>query len=120
MIVFNNGAQFFCRRLALSKYPRNLTSFSPEVHYSTAHSSARLLQPYPILLNQSVYQESSYTWDRVYFEFFLSVALPWRTHHYNTFAGFASLCQIDRKSTRLNSSHVAISYDVFCLKQKNI
>src|SRR5437870_6433557 len=26
----------------------------------------------------------------------------------------------DRKSTRLNSSHVANSYAVFCLKQKNI
>src|SRR5690625_6891537 len=26
--------------------------------------------------------------------------------------------QIDRKSTRLNSSHVAISYAVFCLKKK--
>src|SRR5438067_6081325 len=25
----------------------------------------------------------------------------------------------DRKSTRLNSSHVSISYAVFCLKQKN-
>src|SRR5207253_7603372 len=25
----------------------------------------------------------------------------------------------DRKSTRLNSSHVAISYAVFCLKKKN-
>src|SRR5690625_1334329 len=31
------------------------------------------------------------------------------------------LCVIgkDRKSTRLNSSHVAISYAVFCLKKKN-
>src|SRR5690625_5481462 len=27
-------------------------------------------------------------------------------------------CQGDRKSTRLNSSHVAISYAVFCLKKK--
>src|SRR5690625_6089323 len=27
--------------------------------------------------------------------------------------------QKDRKSTRLNSSHVAISYAVFCLKKKN-
>src|SRR5690625_5497455 len=27
---------------------------------------------------------------------------------------------LDRKSTRLNSSHVAISYAVFCLKKKNI
>src|SRR5690625_5664574 len=28
------------------------------------------------------------------------------------------LVTIDRKSTRLNSSHVAISYAVFCLKKK--
>src|SRR6266496_5838690 len=27
-------------------------------------------------------------------------------------------CSIDRKSTRLNSSHVEISYAVFCLKKK--
>src|SRR5690625_2563003 len=41
--------------------------------------------------------------------------------------GAASLAQVhkairkseDRKSTRLNSSHVAISYAVFCLKKKN-
>src|SRR5437660_8596286 len=29
-----------------------------------------------------------------------------------------ALNTIDRKSTRLNSSHVAISYAVFCLKKK--
>src|SRR5690606_40981073 len=29
------------------------------------------------------------------------------------------LCIIDRKSTRLNSSHVKISYAVFCWKEKN-
>src|SRR5256885_4014719 len=28
--------------------------------------------------------------------------------------------QQDRKSTRLNSSHLVISYAVFCLKKKNI
>src|SRR5699024_11841952 len=28
--------------------------------------------------------------------------------------------KLDRKSTRLNSSHVSISYAVFCLKKKNI
>src|SRR5436309_5465462 len=27
---------------------------------------------------------------------------------------------VDRKSTRLNSSHVKISYAVFCLKKKNM
>src|SRR5438477_13167421 len=31
----------------------------------------------------------------------------------------ASEKQIDRKSTRLNSSHMSISYAVFCLKKKN-
>src|SRR5439155_21219385 len=30
-----------------------------------------------------------------------------------------NIAMIDRKSTRLNSSHVAISYAVFCLKKKN-
>src|SRR5439155_23394579 len=34
-----------------------------------------------------------------------------RQHH-------ACFNSIDRKSTRLNSSHVAISYAVFCLKKK--
>src|SRR5438876_5904540 len=29
------------------------------------------------------------------------------------------LLEIDRKSTRLNSSHPSISYAVFCLKKKN-
>src|SRR6266571_8539754 len=27
-------------------------------------------------------------------------------------------CRLDRKSTRLNSSHMSISYAVFCLKKK--
>src|SRR5438874_8882111 len=48
-----------------------------------------------------------------------------------TFASFCSKCsyaatcsgigfeRADRKSTRLNSSHVEISYAVFCLKKKN-
>src|SRR5690625_5350054 len=33
--------------------------------------------------------------------------------------GFIETPYRDRKSTRLNSSHVAISYAVFCLKKKN-
>src|SRR5207249_5616281 len=35
-------------------------------------------------------------------------------HHEHTVQGFG----VDRKSTRLNSSHVSISYAVFCLKKK--
>src|SRR5207253_8164456 len=33
-------------------------------------------------------------------------------------SGAACIPKRDRKSTRLNSSHVAISYAVFCLKKK--
>src|SRR5438045_7075750 len=39
------------------------------------------------------------------------------------FAGIRIGCEInteDRKSTRLNSSHLGISYAVFCLKKKKI
>src|SRR5437667_7578814 len=35
-------------------------------------------------------------------------------------AGFDTIMAKDRKSTRLNSSHITISYAVFCLKKKTI
>src|SRR2546426_9303331 len=38
--------------------------------------------------------------------------------HYN--ASCAVRPKLDRKSTRLNSSHLVISYAVFCLKKKNL
>src|SRR5262245_63960970 len=34
-------------------------------------------------------------------------------------ASFSQTVNPDRKSTRLNSSHLGISYAVFCLKKKN-
>src|SRR5690625_2945229 len=44
----------------------------------------------------------------------------WHSHHYEVKSGILTAPGIpDRKSTRLNSSHVAISYAVFCLKKKN-
>src|SRR2546426_1132098 len=36
----------------------------------------------------------------------------------HTFSGSAGTASTDRKSTRLNSSHLVISYAVFCLKKK--
>src|SRR5437899_2969411 len=33
---------------------------------------------------------------------------------------FEAIKRLDRKSTRLNSSHLGISYAVFCSKKKNI
>src|SRR5690606_40950307 len=62
---------------------------------------------------------------------------PYDTRFYRRFRGWLELClrwrrtvivvtalafvaSLDRKSTRLNSSHVKISYAVFCLKKKKI
>src|SRR5690606_40387901 len=60
-------------------------------------------------------------WARINIRIHQRVDYPW--------ARFESACSIrryaneqataDRKSTRLNSSHVKISYAVFCLKKKN-
>src|SRR5690625_5544279 len=45
------------------------------------------------------------------------VAVP-TTQHRSSVGRISLLCWRDRKSTRLNSSHVAISYAVFCLEKK--
>src|SRR5690625_6077165 len=45
-------------------------------------------------------------------------AHPWRASPTPPTTPGASGFRKDRKSTRLNSSHVAISYAVFCLKKK--
>src|SRR5438067_4393101 len=43
----------------------------------------------------------------------------WRTRAaWSAVASGVEMPQLDRKSTRLNSSHVSISYAVFCLKKK--
>ena len=36
----------------------------------------------------------------------------------NEFGSIFRILYVDRKSTRLNSSHITISYAVFCLKKK--
>src|SRR2546426_7512023 len=53
-------------------------------------------------------------------EIALEGAAGW-ARSYNARAGAFPLgAEADRKSTRLNSSHLVISYAVFCLKKKNI
>src|SRR5699024_11975127 len=58
-----------------------------------------------------------------------SLGTPWRNGQHcpelssprsepRSFLSTMSVPSIDRKSTRLNSSHVSISYAVFCLKKK--
>src|SRR5215510_12452039 len=48
----------------------------------------------------------------------LASGLPMEFPTISIHESFAHPTSIDRKSTRLNSSHVAISYAVFCLKKK--
>src|SRR5690606_41630821 len=52
----------------------------------------------------------------------LTLLLYWQRRGIRRFARPRGLntARLDRKSTRLNSSHVKISYAVFCLKKKNI
>src|SRR5947209_16521219 len=48
----------------------------------------------------------------------LLAAEPLRLHHRDPLQPDFLQCLLDRKSTRLNSSHANISYAVFCLKKK--
>src|SRR5690242_12416771 len=50
----------------------------------------------------------SQRWQRVAIQQAAGIARSWRANYANA----------DRKSTRLNSSHMSISYAVFCLKKK--
>src|SRR5688500_20031140 len=52
------------------------------------------------------------------------IPVLWVDHGYNRPATYKHAEEVkrmlkDRKSTRLNSSHLVISYAVFCLKKKN-
>src|SRR5437899_9421115 len=66
----------------------------------------------------------SYAWDRrvvlvgpsTLLMTMRTVASIWR---YELQGQNEATVRIDRKSTRLNSSHLGISYAVFCLKKKN-
>src|SRR2546430_13679161 len=50
--------------------------------------------------------------------FFLQRSPPRQRRSRTRLPLLACSCRIDRKSTRLNSSHSQISYAVFCLKKK--
>src|SRR5438045_7578592 len=48
----------------------------------------------------------------------LASAPDWFVSSTSIAASYSSRAKADRKSTRLNSSHLGISYAVFCLKKK--
>src|SRR5690625_6083660 len=57
-------------------------------------------------------------WIRSGVEYFESAMYTYDRYHLKKW--IKETLNKDRKSTRLNSSHVAISYAVFCLKKKNL
>src|SRR5699024_11301116 len=69
---------------------------------------------YPFLF---LFDDTSISWS------VFSTGSFWSNDHFSNgfthFRAYFSCCTLDRKSTRLNSSHVSISYAVFCLKKKN-
>src|SRR5690625_5886957 len=97
--------------------------FSP--HIST-------LLPYTTLFRSNSYAPSAYRqmarhrgdatiwyrWHRTDQLYFARCTWTFWTQRANTHPSTHGIG--DRKSTRLNSSHVAISYAVFCLKKKTI
>src|SRR3990172_4710709 len=55
-----------------------------------------------------------------YTTLFRSPSPRWKARRGDAFCFRFPILSLDRKSTRLNSSHGYISYAVFCLKKKNL
>src|SRR5699024_12275508 len=68
-------------------------------------NSTSTLFPYTTLF-RSIYDDAEQCFNEIKADVFIDLTIPE--------VGY------DRKSTRLNSSHVSISYAVFCLKKKNV
>src|SRR3712207_8019373 len=84
------------------------------------------LFPYTTLFRSSESGNNNTNWKSQEFDGIIEEAraTPDNEDRYELYAQAAELAwgedgEIDRKSTRLNSSHVNISYAVFCLKKQN-
>src|SRR5690606_19122272 len=72
-------------------------------------------QPTPVLMFSTLTQEGA----RVTLDALEAGAVDYLPKTFEDIARDPDKMREDRKSTRLNSSHVKISYAVFCLKKKN-
>src|SRR5207253_3339836 len=94
---------FFVWRCARARMPL-LTGFWAAITVGSAQTASSMVPSVDLILESPVKGVLAAA------EFCIGKALPSRLE----FGGR----QQDRKSTRLNSSHVAISYSDFCLKEK--
>src|SRR5690625_7041862 len=75
--------------------------------------------PLPVQRKWSVSTGAGTDTSRPHFNLQTHEGLIWTADHKGQITAVDASSGRDRKSTRLNSSHVAISYAVFCLKKKN-
>src|SRR5438132_10029371 len=80
------------------------------------------LFPYTTLFRSGVFYPDKDTKRLRYYSQFFNTAEMDSTFYQRFYSQMTkgTFIGIDRKSTRLNSSHTVISYAVFCLKKKNI
>src|SRR5690242_1958062 len=81
--------------------------------YTTLFRSPSALIPKILPCRQQRHARNRRHWARP-----LSLSPPYRNYWRPTLG--RERVQTDRKSTRLNSSHMSTSYAVFCLKKKNL
>src|SRR5690606_12677261 len=101
------------QKYALLSHPQNLSGDARKNLKLLLSANKRLNTAY--LLKESfsqLWDYNSEAWARKFFE-------NWRAQlKWQRLKPFEKFAELDRKSTRLNSSHVKISYAVFCLKKK--
>src|SRR5439155_22332671 len=100
----------------------SLPSFSI-TYYSRLFSFFLIIRPPPrstLFPYTTLFRSRSEHWCCPSFSYFLSLPIlrPPINSRLRMRTGQRKKYEKDRKSTRLNSSHVAISYAVFCLKKK--
>src|SRR5690625_7119309 len=112
LLMRHGHSQANAQRLIISSPERGLTAYglSELGEAQLKDLLARWQWPTPTHILHSDFLRTTETAQRVAARFGLALQPEprLRERHFGT----------DRKSTRLNSSHVAISYAVFCLKKK--
>src|SRR5690606_22601167 len=105
-----------------SPFRRELSDRLNEVHdFHTRLGLANMIMPNEYTDHSVLWFVNQHrNWSRVRVEFELNRRLyrDTQVHEMGHCLGLRVAVQADRKSTRLNSSHVKISYAVFCLKKK--
>src|SRR5690606_41218235 len=103
--------------------PSSRTVATSSDHPLSLHDALPISQTLSVSGSLGTHDPTVIEQDGVFYLFNTGRGLPGKTSTdlrswNNASAAFGSATTSDRKSTRLNSSHVKISYAVFCLKKK--